>query len=63
MKVRGAAVTALVVMILLMAFASYLLDIPLDVVLIGAAFAIGVILFVASRAGPRPPGPRPPEPT
>lgn len=50
MKARGAAVLASVAMILLMAFASYLLDIPLEVVLIGAAFAIGVILWVASRA-------------
>ncbi len=55
MKARGAAVIALVAMVLLMAFASYLLDIPAEVVLIGAAFAIGVILWIASRTrGPAP---------
>ncbi|MEO7963951.1 MAG: hypothetical protein ABIT38_08585 [Gemmatimonadaceae bacterium] len=56
MKARGALVAALVAFILLMALASYLLDIPMPVVLIGAAFAIGVILWVASRT--RPPEPR-----
>lgn len=56
MKARAAAVIASIAMILLMAFASYLLDIPMAVVLIGAAFAIGVVLWIASKA--RPPEPR-----
>lgn len=38
--------------ILLLSFGSYLLDVPMDVVLIAAAFAIGVILWVGTRGGP-----------
>lgn len=56
MSARGAIVIALVAFVLLLAFGSYLLNIPMDVVLIGAGFAIGVILWIASRT--RPPEPR-----
>jgi hypothetical protein len=41
--------------ILLLSFGSYLLDVPMDVVLIAAAFAIGVILWVGTRGGPSAP--------
>ena len=56
MSARGAVVLVLVAVILLLSFGSYLLNIPMAVILIGAAFAIGVILWIASRT--RPPEPR-----
>lgn len=53
MTIRGAAILAGVGFILLASVGSYLLDVSLDVVLIAAVFAIGVILWVATRAGPK----------
>lgn len=56
MTARGAGIVGMVTFILLLAFGSYLLDVPMAVVLIAAAFAIGVILLVGSKT--RPPEPR-----
>lgn len=56
MTARGAAILGMVAFVLLLSFASWLLDVPLEVVLIAAAFAIGVILWLGSRS--RPPEPR-----
>ena len=53
MTIRGAAILAGVGFILLVSVGSYLLGVSLDVVLIAAVFAIGVILWVARRAGPK----------
>ncbi len=52
MTPRGAGMIGMILFIILLAFGSYLLDVPMAVVLIAAAFAIGVILFVASRSRP-----------
>lgn len=38
--------------ILLLSFGSYLLEVPMPVVLIAAVFAIGVILWIGTRGGP-----------
>lgn len=51
MRPRGAAVLALVFFILLLAFGSYLLNVPMAVIVIATTFAIGVILWLASRSG------------
>lgn len=56
MGARGAVVLALCGFIALLAFGSWLLNVPMDVILIACAFAIGVILWLASRT--RPPEPR-----
>lgn len=55
MTPRGAVMLAMILFIVLLSFGSYLLDVPIAVVLIAAVFAIGVILFVGTRT-------RPPEP-
>ncbi len=52
MTIRGVALLAAIAFVLLLAFASYLLDTPLDVIVIGATFAIAVILWMGSRSRP-----------
>jgi len=52
MTARGAALLGTITFILLLSFGSYLLDVPMDVVVIAAAFAIGVILWFGTRGGP-----------
>lgn len=52
MRPRGAVALALVTFILLLSFGSYLLNVPMNVVIIAASFAIGVILWVLSRMRP-----------
>lgn len=42
----------MIAFILLLSFGSYLLDVPMAVVLIAAAFAIGVIVLVGTRTRP-----------
>lgn len=49
MTARGAGILGSVTFVLLLGFGSYLLDVPPATVLIGAAFAIGVILWVGTR--------------
>ena len=56
MTIRSAAILVGTGFILLASVGSYLLGVPMDVVLVAAVFAIGVILWVATRA--RPPEPR-----
>jgi hypothetical protein len=56
MTPRGGGIVASVLFIVLLATGSYLLDVPMEVVLIGAGFAIAVILWIGSRT--RPPEPR-----
>lgn len=43
---------AMILFIVLLSFGSYLLDVPIAVVLIAAVFAISVILFVGTRTRP-----------
>lgn len=52
MTPRGAAMSGMILFILLLSFGSYLLDIPMAVVLTAAIFAIGVILLVGTRMPP-----------
>jgi hypothetical protein len=52
MTARGAGILGMILFILLLSFGSYLLDVPIAVVLIAAAFAIVVILFVGTRNRP-----------
>lgn len=54
MTARGAALLGMISFILLLAFGSYLLDVPMDVVTIATVFAIGVILWVGTRGGAPP---------
>lgn len=42
----------MIAFILLLAFGSYLLDVPMAVVLIAAVFAIGVIVLIGSKTRP-----------
>lgn len=56
MTARGAGILGMIAFILLLSFGSYLLDVPMAVVLIAAAFAIAVILLVGAKR--RPPEPR-----
>ncbi|MBK6458463.1 MAG: hypothetical protein IPF87_20690 [Gemmatimonadetes bacterium] len=56
MTARGAGILGMIAFILLLSFGSYLLDVPIAVVLIAAAFAIGVILLAGAKR--RPPEPR-----
>jgi len=42
----------MILFILLLSFGSYLLEVPMTVVLIAAVFAISVILWVGTRGGP-----------
>lgn len=51
MTARGTAILAMVLFILLLSFGSYLLEVPLAVVLIAALFAISVILWIGTRGG------------
>ncbi|HMN07959.1 MAG TPA: hypothetical protein PKC83_04160 [Gemmatimonadaceae bacterium] len=52
MTPRGAAMLGMILFIILLSFGSYLLDVPMAVVLIAAVFAISVILFVGTRGRP-----------
>jgi hypothetical protein len=52
MTARGMGMLGMIVFILLLSFGSYLLDVPIAVVLIAAAFAIVVILFLGTRSRP-----------
>ncbi len=52
MTARGAGLLGMIAFILLLAFGSWLLDVPMAVVLIAAGFAISVILWMASRSRP-----------
>jgi len=56
MTIRSAAILVSTGFILLASVGSYLLGVPVDVLLVAAAFAVGVVLWVATRA--RPPEPR-----
>ena len=42
----------MILFILLLSFGSYLLEVPMAVVLIAAVFSISVILWVGTRGGP-----------
>ena len=50
MTARGFSMVGMVLFVLLLALGSYLLDVPMTVVLIAAAFAIGVILWIGASA-------------
>lgn len=52
MTARGAGMLAMILFIVLLSIGSYLLDVPIAVVLIAAVFAIGVILSIGTRKGP-----------
>ncbi|HEX4935284.1 MAG TPA: hypothetical protein VFV33_19005 [Gemmatimonadaceae bacterium] len=52
MTARGAGILGMIAFILLLAFGSYLLDVPIAVVLIATAFAVGVILLFGSKTRP-----------
>ncbi len=56
MTARGAGIFGMILFILLLAFGSYLLDVPMATVIIGAVFAISVILWIGRRRGPPQPG-------
>lgn len=54
MTIRGVGILAAVGFILLLSFGSYLLDVPLETVIVAAVFAISVIVWVGSRSPPPP---------
>ena len=56
MTARGLGILAMITFILLLGIGSWLLDVPMNVVLIAVGFAVGVIVIVASKT--RPPEPR-----
>ncbi len=49
MTARGAGILGSTIFILLLAFGSYLLDVPAPTVIVGSIFAIVVVLWVGTR--------------
>lgn len=49
MTARGAGILGSITFILLLAFGSYLLDVPAPTVMVGSTFAILVVLWVGTR--------------
>ena len=52
MTARGLGILGMITFIVLLGVGSYLLDVPLNIVLIAVGFAVSVILVVGSKTRP-----------